>query len=145
MRLGLPAESRRERYWREDRMSKRRKKASQRPDARAALKVRQARIRKTEAIEIAGVVRADLVVAREILLVDRANHKRVVLYADADRTVITLHDVVGRKLMSVVAEGKDDPTIDIHRHDQTTGPDDESGAVDSVRLYSSATKLEQVC
>ena len=127
-------------------MSKRRKKAGQRTGAGAAVNVSQARIRKTEAIEIAGVVRADRVVAQEILLVDRANHKRVVLYADADRTVITLHDAVGRKLMSVVAEGKDERAIDIHRHDQTTGPHDESsGVVESVRLYSAATKLEEVC
>ena len=127
-------------------MSKRRRKAGQRTGAGAAVTVSQARIRKTEAIEIAGVVRADRVVAQEILLVDRANHRRAVFSADSDRTVITLHDAAGRKLLSVVAEGKDEPTIDIHRHDQATGTDDESsGAVDSVRLYSSATKLEGVC
>ena len=52
------------------------------------------------------------------LFVDGANHKRAVLCADTDRTVITLHDSGGRKLISILAEGKDQPTIDIQRHDE---------------------------
>src|SRR5436853_5215134 len=97
---------------------KRGKKASKRRASGENLtEARQAKIRKSETIEITGVVRADRVVAQEILLVDRANHRRVLLFADGDRTVITLHDLIGQKLVSLVASGKDEPVIDLYRHD----------------------------
>ena len=97
---------------------KRGKKASKRRASGENLtEARQAKIRKSETIEITGVVRADRVVAQEILLVDRANHRRVLLFADGDRTVITLHDLIGHKLVSLVASGKDETVIDLYRHD----------------------------
>ena len=76
-------------------------------------------------------------------MVDGANHKRAVLCADTDRTVITLHDSGGRKLISILAEGKDQPTIDIQRHDEIQRSGDDVNAMDSVRLYSSAKRARE--